>query len=106
VIPTSALASPSFGRASVGASNDLRFMAQASKAVSWASLFSLSSDLLMHVKCIHELCSLLDHIPSYLIVLWGLGLVCHWFRVFLNKPLSFRFNTAKQISLVLHVFDF
>jgi hypothetical protein len=25
---------------------------------------------LMHVKCIHDLCGLLDYIPNYLIVLW------------------------------------
>jgi hypothetical protein len=29
----------------------------------------LSLGMLMHVKCIHELCSLLDHIPIYLIVI-------------------------------------
>jgi hypothetical protein len=60
----------------------------------------------MHVKCIHDLCSLLVHILSYLIVLWGPGLVCHWFRGFLNNPLLFDFNTVKQIFLFLHVFDF
>jgi hypothetical protein len=37
----------------------------------------LDCAVLMHVKCIHELYSLLDHIPCYLIVLYGHGLVCH-----------------------------
>jgi hypothetical protein len=42
----------------------------------------LSLGMLMHVKCIHEIFSLLGHISSYLIVLWGPELVCHWFQGF------------------------
>jgi hypothetical protein len=37
----------------------------------------------MHEFCIYHL---LDHIPSYFIVLWGPRLVCHWFWVFLIIP--------------------
>jgi hypothetical protein len=54
---------------------------------------------LMHVKCIHELCSLLDHIPSYLIVYKDLDLIAIDFGGFINNPLSFVYNTTKQFSL-------
>jgi hypothetical protein len=59
----------------------------------------------MHVKCIHELYSLLDHITNNLID-EDLDLFAIDPRGFLNNPLSFGFNTLKQISLFLHVFDF
>jgi hypothetical protein len=49
----------------------------------------------MHVKCIHDLYSLLNHILSST----NSG-------DFLNDPLSFVFNTSKQIFLFLHVFTF
>jgi hypothetical protein len=62
--------------------------------------------MLMHVKCIHDLFSLLSHILSYLIVLWGHGLVFHWLQGFLNNPLSFGFNTANWIFLFLYVLTF
>jgi hypothetical protein len=61
----------------------------------WRKLHNLIGDTLMHVKCIHKLCSLLDHIPSYLIVYEDLDLFAIDFRVFLNNPLSFGFNTVK-----------
>jgi hypothetical protein len=60
----------------------------------------------MQVKCIHDLCSLLGHI---LVIWWfyeDLDLFAIDFGGFLNDPLSFGFNTAKQIFLYLHVFDF
>jgi hypothetical protein len=66
----------------------------------------LSLGMLMHVKCIHDLCILLDHILSYLIVLYGLRHVSIDSWDFLNDPLSFGFSTAKQIFLFLHVFEF
>jgi hypothetical protein len=54
----------------------------------------------MHVKCIHDLCSLLGHILSYLIVYEDLDLFA------IDYFLPFGFNIVKQISLILNVFDF
>jgi hypothetical protein len=36
----------------------------------------------MHIKCIYELCSLLDHISLFIIVYWCHGHAFHWFRGF------------------------
>jgi hypothetical protein len=60
----------------------------------------------MHVKCIHEFCSLLDHIPCYLIVYKDLELFSIDYEGFINNPLPFGFNTLNRIPLFLHVFEF
>jgi hypothetical protein len=60
----------------------------------------------MHVKCIRDLCSLLSHILSYLIVYDDMDMFFIDSEDFLNDPLLFGFNTMKQIFLFLHVFDF
>jgi hypothetical protein len=59
---------------------------------------------LMHVKCIHDICSLLDRIPSYLIVLWGPGHVFHWFRQFSKQPPFILFEHYKADFLVFACF--
>jgi hypothetical protein len=41
---------------------------------------------MMHIKCIHELYRLLDHIPLYLIVIWGHGQVIIYFGIFQRIP--------------------
>jgi hypothetical protein len=61
---------------------------------------------MMHVKCIHDLCSLLSHILIYLIVYEDLDMFSIDSGDFQNDPLSFGFNTMKQIFLFLHVFTF
>jgi hypothetical protein len=54
---------------------------------------------LMHVKYIYELCNLFDHIPLYLIVIYGPGHVLHCSGDFSKDPLYFDFNSTKQESL-------
>jgi hypothetical protein len=67
----------------------------------------LSLRMLMHVKCIHDLCSLLSHILSYLIVFYkDLDLFSIDSGGLQNNPLLSSFNTVKQISLFLHIFEF
>jgi hypothetical protein len=44
---------------------------------------------LIHANCIHELRSLLDHIPLQLLVIWGCQHVLHSFRGFSTSPLYF-----------------
>ena len=39
----------------------------------------LSLGMLMHVKCIHELCSLLSHIPTYMDLIYCYIHVLYWF---------------------------
>jgi hypothetical protein len=60
----------------------------------------------MHVKCIHDLHSLLSYILSYLIVYEDLDMFSIDSGDFINDPLLFGFNTEKQICLFLHVCDF
>jgi hypothetical protein len=60
---------------------------------------SLSFGMLMHVKCIHDLHSLLSYILSYLIVYEDLDMFSIDSRDFINDPLSFGFDTEKQICL-------
>jgi hypothetical protein len=50
----------------------------------------------MHVKFKNKLCSLLGHIPFYLIVYWWPRHVFHWLRDFPNNCLYFGFNFAEQ----------
>jgi hypothetical protein len=57
----------------------------------------------MHAKYIHDLCSLLMHIPTYYnviscynYVLWG----------FFTDPSYFGYNSAEQENLVLLIFTF
>jgi hypothetical protein len=58
----------------------------------------------MHVKCIHELCSLLDNIHWYSYVIWCCQHVLHWFWAFSTKSpfiyLVFNFRWHKNLLLV------
>ena len=56
---------------------------------------------LMHVKCIHELCSLLSHIPTHLHHISSYTNVLNDFGDFLNNPLSFGSNSVWQKCIFL-----
>ena len=63
----------------------------------------LSLGMLMHVKCIHELCSLLPHICIILVVITN---VLNDFGDFLNNPLSSGFNSVLQKRPSFSIFEF
>jgi hypothetical protein len=62
--------------------------------------------MLMHEKLMHELHSLLLHIPTYLDVMRSCPMFYIDFRDFLNNPLSFGFNSVWHKTLFFSVFDF
>ena len=64
----------------------------------------LSLGMLMHVKCIHELCSLLSYIPTYLHVIRCMFYIDLW-GFFIN-PLSLVYNSAEQETFVFGIFKF
>ena len=63
----------------------------------------LSLGMLMHVKCIHELCHLLLHIPTYLHVL---RCYLHVLWGFSKNPLSLVYNSAELETPVFGIFEF
>jgi hypothetical protein len=69
-------------------------------------LVSLARRWLMHAKFMHELCSLLLHIPTYLHVVDVIIMFCIDFGDFPNNPLSFGFNFFWQKTLFLAFFTF
>jgi hypothetical protein len=75
-----------FGARVYSAVTDVVVVASAAATISISCKIWLR---LMHVKCINDLCSLLDHIFSYLIVLCGLAIDS---RGFLSSRLLFGFN--------------
>jgi hypothetical protein len=66
----------------------------------------LSLGMLMHVKCIHDLCSLLGHILIYLIIIKELDMFFTESGGFLNNSLSFGFSSQRQPFLFVLVFYF
>ena len=76
------------------------------KAINYNSMNSRRSGLLMHVKCMHELCSLLPHIPTYLHHIVLITNVLNDFGDFLNNPLSSGFNCVWQKTPSVNIFDF
>src|SRR4051812_47766875 len=59
--------------------------------------------MLMHVKCMHELWSLLPHICIILVVI---TIVLNNFGDFINNPLSSDFNSDWQKKPSVSIFDF
>ena len=57
----------------------------------------------MHAKCIHELCSLLPHIPLYL---HHISMYLDVFGDFQKDPPYFGYNSAGQETPVLCIFSF
>jgi hypothetical protein len=62
--------------------------------------------MLMHAKFMHELCSLLFHIPTYLDVMRCYNHVLHWFIGIFHRPPYFVYNSTQQEIPVLCIFTF
>ena len=65
----------------------------------------LSLGMLMHVKCIHELCTLLNDYPHICIIYDVISIFYIDFWGFTNDPLYFGYNPAGQKNHVFNVFD-
>jgi hypothetical protein len=66
----------------------------------------LSLGMLMHVKCNHDLSSLIGHILSYLIVYQDMHMLSIDSKDFLKNPLFLVLTLRSRLPCFLHVFYF
>jgi hypothetical protein len=62
--------------------------------------------MLMHAKFMHELCSLLIYIPTYLDVMRCYNHVLHLFMEVFHRSPYFGYNSTEQENPVLHILMF